>query len=154
MVQGNNNNDLWPDDLVPQEKLITPLQILKEQGSALSRRTQGIVTGTVDEETEKGNRFLNNFYITSEILNYRYKLLTVRYEITLYPVDIILDEELIKQIQANPSFDTIPNVSINEGFVSADYITAENINGYISVLKLVFGAPKTTKVIKSLYSMV
>jgi hypothetical protein len=152
MVQETKDDDLWPSDLIPQEKIITPSQILMEQASALDRKTNGIVLGKVTGNDTNHNFFLFDFYITSATINYSYKLFTIRHVITLYPVDIMLDEELVTEVIQSPSIKALTNVSINDKY-GAKYIIAQNVDGFKGVLKLVFGASKTIKIIKSLYSL-
>lgn len=78
--------DLWPE-FGDDEQLTTPLSILREQSSYLSKKTQGLLDGEVVTSTEE-QYFFHNFNIVSSVLDYTYRLFRVRHDITLYPLKV------------------------------------------------------------------
>lgn len=78
--------DMWGDFQV--EAVRTPVQILKEQASALGPKTKTLVVAEVDSVTE-----MDRFYHTLDLVvptldGYRYNLLRLHHTIEMYPLQL------------------------------------------------------------------
>src|SRR5437660_2266298 len=83
--------DFWPDIAV-QEPVTTPLSIMKEQASALARKTKGLLEGRVDTTTLLGS-FTHRFNIVAPTLDdYSYALFRVEHDLLLYPARILASQ--------------------------------------------------------------
>lgn len=80
--------DLW-GKLPDVETLRTPLVILKEQGELLTKKTDGLLVGRVNQPATNVG-FQYNFIIAVPTLNnYQFNLLTISHDIGFYPVRLI-----------------------------------------------------------------
>ena len=68
--------------------LSPPANILKEQATALTAATNGMLQGAVSRSQSGGDSKLALLIIAKALNNYTYTLLTVEHGITLYPVAI------------------------------------------------------------------
>lgn len=132
--------DLWPPDISQQTTEKSPASILKEQALLLSQKTNNLVTAEVIRKTMvKESKFGFNFILTSSTINYRYNLFSITHGVTLYPVEISSDNDLIKSIRPERGH--------------YEWITVENETEYIRILKDIFSAENTRKVISTLIKM-
>ncbi len=76
--------DLWPGD-IGESDLRTPVAILKEQATLLGTKTGQLVTAEVDSRSES-DLFYHYFYLVAPVLDYKYKLFTVRHALSFYPM--------------------------------------------------------------------
>jgi hypothetical protein len=80
--------DLLPDDFGTETTLQPPLVILREQAEHLTRRTGGLVLGTV-ETSKSGNHLLHRFRLVVPTLDdYVYDLFVVEHGVFLYPLNL------------------------------------------------------------------
>jgi len=80
--------DLLPDDFGTETTIQPPLLILREQAGHLSRRTGGLVLGTV-ETSKFGNNLLHQFRLVVPSLDdYVYDLFGVEHGVFLYPLNL------------------------------------------------------------------
>jgi hypothetical protein len=80
--------DLLPDDFGTETTLQLPVVILREQADHLTRRTGGLVIGTV-ETYGAGNRLFHRFRLNVPTLDdYVYELFNVEHGAFLYPLNI------------------------------------------------------------------
>jgi hypothetical protein len=80
--------DLLPDDFGTETTLQPPVAILREQAEHLTRRTGGLVIGTV-ETVRSGNGLLHRFRLLVPTLDdYVYDLFVVEHGVFLYPLNI------------------------------------------------------------------
>ncbi len=140
--------DLWPDDLKTIINVKAPVNILREQASLLGSKTQNIVKakvrqidpGTARDETftswpiGKGHqKFHYVFNLVAPMLeNYEYRLFMISHDVTLYPVYIIADDDILKELSVDKA------ISVN----SEDEL--------LEVLRKIFRAEKTKKIIDAL----
>jgi hypothetical protein len=93
--------NLWPEKF-EEEQLISPKSILEEQAKLLPSITDGIVYAEVyptDDLYGTHTEFGFGFDISSKFLpSYHFKVLSVFHNITLYPVKIVLDEGIGKEL--------------------------------------------------------
>jgi len=153
--------NLWPDDIAVTEKK-APVTLLREQASMLGEKTQNLVIGQVQElpylepiisqsglilpRVVKGISepleeiiFYYGFYIIAPALgNYRYRLLTILYNVDFYPVIIRVDEDVKNEI--SPSVDVDPK------------IIANSEEEFSELLKKIFHSQKTKKIISAILS--
>ena len=119
------NSSLWPTDFGERSGLLTPLAILRQQGSMLGEQTKNIVIGRVSTQSE-GETFVQRFSVYCPPLGYQTELIAVKHGIDLYPAAVIAAHE------------------------SGPYPSAANPDELKAILKEVFARPKTKKTIASL----
>lgn len=145
--------DLWPDFReVSIDK--TPISIIKEYASKLEEKTNHMVSAEVEKDdiiamiqlwendNYKGHispPLQYNFYLVAQTLNYRYKLFCIAHDIFLYPIYFYEIDKDIKDEFYPEQKGTIP---IN------------NETDLLDFLKKIFGAKKTTKIIRALIAQV
>jgi len=130
--------DLWPNDLAPAA-VKSPLAILKEQGVALGEKTRGLVTGSVSQIPSGADpRFTYKFYIESAPLRYRYDLFMVNQPVELYPVEVLLNGDLAEELLHQ----------------ERGRLTANDEEEFLEILKRIFNAEKTRKVVSALLAQV
>jgi hypothetical protein len=139
--------DLWPDT-IKVEKVITPVTILRQQASLLGKKTKNIVQGEVREEKENFGAlntydFNYVFYLVAPALNnYRYRLLDISYNVSLYPVIVTIEESIFSEIASN--FKTAQSIS--------KLIQAKSQDEFLDILKEIFNSTKVLRVISVLLS--
>jgi hypothetical protein len=114
---------LWPVDFGEPVQL-TPLAILRQQGTALGEQTKNIVVGRVATNGD-ANMFYHTFSVYCSPLNYQVPLYMVSHGIDLYPATVSLPTGDNKQIAKDP----------------------EELK---QILKKMFASPETKKIIASL----
>jgi hypothetical protein len=91
--------DLWPDDIATK-RVRAPITILREQAAVLGQKTRNLVQGDVvnNPRTSTSEYFTYDFYIEAPTLDsYSYKLLSVYHHISLYPLEINVEESIFKK---------------------------------------------------------
>lgn len=146
--------DLWPEDIAPIPELKGPAIILKEQASLLGKKTKNLVEAEVVqfEPSRPGppmvqielsmfeTRFNYAFLIVAPLLNnYRYKLFTISHGIDAYPVTINVDMEIRAEIGYSEQ---------------REELVAKSEDEFVEILKKLFNAQKTQKIIGTLLSMI
>jgi hypothetical protein len=143
--------DLWPEDIGPiSEK--APVNILREQASFLGQKTNNLIEAEVRQHEVSPSRdkefikeFIYDFLIVVPPLdNYRYKLFRISHKISLYPVKINVDEDILPDI--NPTYER------EDTFEPA--ILAKSEDDFLAILKEIFNSTKTRRVIGALLSMI
>jgi len=87
-----------------------------------------------------------SFDILAPILNYRYKLFSVRHGLDLYPVLIYPDEGITEELyQLSSEFWTKSEKERNQ-----DFLVAKSENEFIEILKAIFHSKRTGKLIQAL----
>jgi hypothetical protein len=71
--------------------LRTPLSILREQASALTDQTKGTLVGMVEAKGEGGKIEISLDISVPSLNDYRYRILTYRQPIELYPGVVVAD---------------------------------------------------------------
>ncbi len=135
---------LWPEVFVENTKP-SAKTILEQQGSQLSRLTQGMVYGEVEQlsraeimDLDMGIGFAYNFNICGRYLdNYRFRLMTLSHDIALYPVSFRLDGELLKEL----------------GYGHQDIHTVNTPEELEIFLKCVFNSERVKNVVGAIMSM-
>ncbi|CAA6802827.1 MAG: Unknown protein [uncultured Sulfurovum sp.] len=83
----NENKSLWPD--FEANSIVTPKAILLEQGKFLSEKTKNILEVEVVTSAQANEGVILSFYIVAPNMNnYKYLLLYIKHDITLYPLDV------------------------------------------------------------------
>lgn len=135
--------DLWPEE-IENNRVKSPVAILREQATFLGERTKNIVQAEVVDNNSSIGSFNYYFYIVAPALgNYRYQLLGISHDISLYPTQVNVEESILDEIRPNVKVDDIQNWS---------FIVAESEEEFVGVLKAVFRAKKTLRVIIALLS--
>lgn len=137
-------DNLWPD-LNEIQKIKTPKEILEEQGKILPKLTDDLVYATIDPSVIFNSDFsINNKYdftydfnIRGKLLkDYKFKLLTIGHNITIYPVRIRLENDIRKEV----------------GLKNIDLII-DNHNDFVNTLKQVLSSNKLKYVIATIISL-
>jgi hypothetical protein len=136
--------NLWPEDITTSVDLNTPVELLQQQASYLGEMTKNELKGIVgnsDALFDKGE-FKYEFYINAPTLgNYSYKLFSISHDIDLYPVNIFLENEMIKEILGDRYTSNIKAIKCS------------NEAHFIGTLGRVFAAKRTRNIITSLLQM-
>lgn len=137
--------DLWPTNIANAENKVSPMRILKEQAALLGRKTQNIVKAKVLPEKRtiskpitavEQPKFQYSFYIVAPVLeNYQYRLFTIYHDIELYPVNLIIEDEIQKEIFPEKEEQEICIYSEDE---------------FLETLKKIFSSSKTTRLIQAI----
>lgn len=156
--------DLWPEDIGPIPDLKSPVTILREQASLLGKKTNNLVEAEVvqlESVISEEKEFSYAFLIVAPALdNYRYKLFTISYGINLYPVTINVDKDI--QAEIPPTAEERREI-VKSGRVFTDLreeigikrkLVAESEDEFVEILKKIFSAKKTKRVIGALLSMI
>lgn len=77
--------DFWPD--ISASKPRTPLSIMKQQAALLGKHTNNLVEAEVVTASEAGSLY-HRLFLVAPTLDYRYQLLSVSHDITLYPIEV------------------------------------------------------------------
>lgn len=131
-------NDLWPESLeLVKPEPEGPVTILEEQAALLGKKTKNLVTAEVGVPSQFKGEIQYPFYLVApQLNNYRYLLFSISYGIlSSYPVNFLLDEEIVKEIQPQ-----------NSRFI----ISANSDLEFVDLLKKVLQSAKTRQLINSL----
>jgi hypothetical protein len=83
-----SNLDSIFDDVIEVDSVKPPIAVLKELVQALEKKTQGLLTGKV-EQNIWASEFKLEFYITAPSLNnYSYEVFSLTHNLNFYPLDI------------------------------------------------------------------
>ena len=140
--------DLWPQEfLAGKTDVLAPVAVVRQQAQLLEKHTSGIVKAEViSVKSEQNFQYSFNLYVPK--LNYRFRLFSMIYGATLYPVELDIDggvqEEIISQM-----------VSENDNWVKRNaawevFSKVESEVVLIERLRTLFGAKKTKTIIQSL----
>ena len=80
--------NLW-GDIKAEESVRTPTNVLKEQATALSRMTKGVLEGSVNVGREYGKFTIGLSIVAPAINNYEFEVVYVSHDIELYPVTVV-----------------------------------------------------------------
>ncbi len=145
--------DLWPSDLATTTTR-SPLTVLKEQASLLGLKTRNIVKAgvrrfqaippppsigyltTAKSVPRPDEPFQYAFYLQAPALdNYTYRLFSAAYDVNLYPVRVLVDEDIAAEMVAGS----------DEHFANSE-------EDFKQLLSRILGSQKTRKVINALLS--
>jgi hypothetical protein len=122
--------DLWPT-IAEDSAIRPPFVVLKEQAALLGTKTKNIVEGRIRKidpmELPDDDQFGFEFYIYAPAMEYRFDLFRVTYGISMYPVRVWYAWSDKKASQACP-----------------------DESSYIEMLRLIFTAPSTLKIVQAL----
>ena len=124
--------DLWPND-VASTKAIAPVNIVREQGLMLGKKTRNKVLGKVEKAETYGRLFSFSFVIEAPALGYSYELFTFTYGVDLYPVTVKPDDEMRSELGSEPY-----------------EIEVKSEEEFTQILKRIFSSRKARKVITAL----
>jgi len=144
--------DLWPKD-IDIVNVTPPVAILREQAAVLGNKTKNLVLGEVTPAVgETSEKFLYAFFIVGPVLGgYRYRLLTIRYPVEMYPVEIFLEPEILTHVRAELAVQVSDNALLQLlGDLTSPALSAKSEEEFKAVLKAVFDSPKTRRVIEAI----
>jgi hypothetical protein len=138
--------DLWPEKL-ESEKIKPPVAILKEQASALAKKTRNLVEGKV--YSEEGETLSYSFNLVAPALNnYRYRLFQMRHDIRMYPLYLNVELEIFKEIAETEYLKQ--QKLYDRGLLEPPDLTVRDEGQYISLLRAIFNANKTKQLISAM----
>jgi hypothetical protein len=152
MIDMANMTDLWPTE-IEVTSLIPPATILRQQESALGKKTRNIVLGEVKARESDNFDFSYIFYIVAPALgNYRYKLLTIYHNIELYPAIIQVEEGIYEEISSEEYKDKTSFAFLLEPqeYKMPYSFQADSEDSFLNVLKAIFNSSKAKRVISGL----
>jgi hypothetical protein len=159
--------NLWPAEITEVSEITPPVVILDQQAAMLGNMTKNIILAEIKSEKEaifvlETDDFLYKyefsyaFYIVAPILdNYRYNLLTIWHNIDLYPVVVNVEENIYKEIYKD--FDD--KITFSPWALRVQYegknqvedsFMANSKKEFLDILKAIFGASKTKRIISAL----
>jgi hypothetical protein len=168
--------DLWPSD-VGTTDTTPPVTLLKEQATFLGEKTRHLVEGRVvsieDRPDVPRDHFAYMFYLVGPAIgNYRYKLLTLSYPPEFYPLEIAVDEDIVREPGAITAIRQALEPQAREGrpaqpkaeegsedwvtpnplatFKPDNYFQVKSEEDFRQILKTIFGAKKTRRVIAAI----
>ncbi len=155
--------NLWKKSFVAEDRVDTAKNIIQEQCNYLRNSTEGKIVAKVveydgviesylampqresaakviDIQTKLGEKdqegFSFEFFITSTATpNYKYRVMFVKYGISLYPVHITLDESIASEIGSD------------------EYIFCDTQEEFEKVLELILNSSKLEKIINNLLAI-
>jgi hypothetical protein len=142
--------NLWPSDLGFGSGPKAPITILKEQAALLGNMTMNIVEAEIivsspDRYASHEGDFEHRFYLVAPALNgYLYLLFEITHSIEMYPVFFkISDNELYEQVRM--AFRPNDRIIMGE-------IRAKDEAEFLEILKNIFNADKTRKIINAIFA--
>ncbi|GAB4231481.1 MAG: hypothetical protein Kow00121_59790 [Elainellaceae cyanobacterium] len=140
--------DLWPEG-IETNRVKSPVTILREQGSLLGQKTKNLVQGEVMESSGRENLFVYSFFIVAPALShYRYKLFTIRHDVSLYPVRVDVEDRIFDEVDSQ--FQTGRSDPDGEPLLS--YLQADSEEKFLELLREIFKSQKAIQVVTSLLS--
>ncbi len=140
--------DLWPEG-IETNRVKSPVTILREQGSLLGQKTKNLVQAEVMEASGQHNEFVYSFFIVAPALShYRYKLLTIRHDVGLYPVKIDVEERIVQEISPQFQYEQVNP----DGELIKTYLEANSEEEFLELLREIFKSEKAIAVVTSLLS--
>ncbi len=137
---------MWPENIITEEKIITPANLLEEYGRELGEKTKGIVKGVVRRvELSNEQIFMYKFLLFAEKIKYSFELINITHDISLYPLYLTTDNE----IQQETGFHT--SIFALKGF-SGMAIKADDEEFFKSILKSIFFSKRASRIINSIYA--
>lgn len=152
---------LWPDNLTGNVER-TPVHLLKEQAALLGKQTNNFVTGDV-RRVRHPKDFRFNFYVRSEVLQYEYQLFEVWHHVSLYPLEIYPDSEMMEQVMRDADFIVekgADDETVDSSTAVADFtypyrpkLVVYSEEAFRKALVLIFGSEKTRRIINGIKSI-
>ncbi len=151
---------LWPDNLTGKVER-APVHLLKEQAALLGQQTGNFVTGDVTRAFIGDDEFGFVFRIRSNILQYEYELFRVWHGVSLYPLEIFPNSEIMEQVKRDADFvleKRAVDQKIDSDAVVADYtvkpkLVVHSEEAFKKALRLIFGSDKTRSIINGIKSI-
>ena len=153
---------LWPDNLSGKVER-APVHLLKEQAALLGQQTNNFVTGDVKRALIGDDEFGFVFRIRSNILQYEYELFRVWHGVSLYPLEIFPNSEIMEQVKRDADFvleKRAVDQKIDSDAVVADYtsrshpkLVVHSEEAFKKALRLIFGSKKTRRIINGIKSV-
>jgi len=134
-------DDLWPSSFSSHTASIPPIKTLRRQASLLGGKTGNIVEAKVKagalSRAQATHDFVYDFFLVGPVLgDYHYRLITVHYNVSFYPVRIDVDPEICAEIRGVHKVD--------------GYTIAKDLAQFEIILKEIFAAKKTLRVIDAI----
>jgi hypothetical protein len=140
--------DLWPDE-IGRERAQSPVAHLHAQGLFLEARCGHLLQSETPRLDAVRNSFTHAFDIVAPALdNYRYRLLTVSFGISLYPTRISVAPGVLDEIRGRVN---VQPDSRDKGH-KREVIVAESEEQFLDCLEVLFATIKIRQAIAMLMS--
>ncbi len=155
---------LWPDNLTGNVER-APVHLLKEQAALLGEQTGNFVTGDVKRMSPEDDEFGFAFRIRSNILQYEYELFKVWHGVSLYPLEIYPDSEIMEQVKRDADIVLERGEDKQKQVIDSDTVVSEydafsrpklvvySEEAFKKALRLIFSSDKTRSIIKGIKSV-
>lgn len=132
-------DSLWPEDIVEGGSIRSPAYILKDQASELARLTKNVILGEVKRIANIDHPGVGySFNIRAPVINYRFGLFTIVYNILdMYPIVMVIDQDIYQELY--PETESTNRI-------------LEDESDFKYELAKIFNSAKTKRIIKSLMS--
>lgn len=153
---------LWPDNLTGNVER-APIHLLKEQAALLGQQTGNFLTGKVKRMAGGTGDFGFVFRVRSDVLQYEYELFRVWHPVSLYPLQITPDSEIMEQVKRD--VDVVLESKEDDPITDSDAVVADYIVSYQpklvvysedafkKALRMIFNSEKTRSIINGIKSV-
>lgn len=137
---------MWPENIITEEKISTPANLLEEYGKELGEKTKGVVKGVVRRvDWSAKNLFMYKFLLYAEKIKYSFELITISHDISFYPLYLNMDDDIKNELKMNP----YPYML---GGSNVSGIKVDDEEFFNSILKSIFSSERTLKIVRSIYA--
>ncbi len=154
---------LWPDNLTGNVER-APVHLLKEQAALLGEQTGNFLTGEV-KRIQGRDDFGFSFRVRSNVLQYEYQLFKVWHGVSLYPLEIYPDSEIMEQVTRDADIVLERGADKQKQVIDSDTVVSEydafpqpklvvySEEAFKKALRLIFSSDKTRSIIKGIKSV-
>jgi hypothetical protein len=140
--------DMWPDE-IGRERAQSPVALLRAQGLFLEARCGHLLQSETPRLDAAGNSFTHAFDIVIPALdNYRYRLLTISFGISLYPTRISVAPGVLDEIRGRVPIEPDSRDKRHK----RETIVAESEEQFLNCLEVLFATNRIRQAIAMLMS--
>jgi len=137
---------MWPENIITEEKIITPTNLLEEYGRELGEKTKGVVKGIVRKvDWSADHLFMYKFLLYAEKIKYSFELIHIMHDISLYPLYLNMDKDISDELNLRPHLYTLRSANVSG-------IKVDDEEFFKSILKSIFSSERTLKIVRSIYA--
>jgi|JI61114DRNA_FD_contig_31_5942419_length_806_multi_3_in_0_out_0_2 hypothetical protein len=137
---------MWPENIISEEKIITPANLLEDYGRELGEKTKGAVKGIVRKVDWSANHlFMYKFLLYAEKIKYSFELINIVHDISLYPLYLSMDNDIYNELKMAPYPYTLGGSNVSG-------IKVDDEEFFNSILKSIFSSERTLKIVRSIYA--
>lgn len=138
------------------EKVETPAKILEGQSKYLEEMTFGYayaeLRGNKKVEPSELGEFKFDYLIRGKFLeDYSFRLFQIVHEVDIYPIYMLIDEELYMEIKED--FIHLPGVDSSNNFEENAEVWVNNREIFIGLLRLILSSKRVQNIITGIFSI-